>query len=135
MGAEPVNAGGDAVARIRSLTARGVDVALEMVGLGATMRQAVEVLAPRGRAVIVGIGERVLTVDPYHELVGREIEVLGSNDHTLEEVHELVALTAQGRLDLAPAIAARVPLQDSAINAVLDDLAAFRGGVRTVVVP
>jgi D-arabinose 1-dehydrogenase-like Zn-dependent alcohol dehydrogenase len=135
MGAEPVNGGDDVVSRVQALTARGVDVALEMVGLRVTMRQAVDALAPRGRAVIVGIGERALTLDPYHDLVGREIEVMGSNDHTLAEVHELVALAAEGRLDLAPVIASRVPLQAAAINAILDDLAVFRGGVRAVVVP
>jgi threonine dehydrogenase-like Zn-dependent dehydrogenase len=110
-----------------------VDVAVELVGVSQTMQQSVEALAPRGRAVIAGIGARALTLDPYRDLVGREVEVMGCNDHTLEEVRELIRLAADGRVTLSSAITARLPLEAAAINEVLDQLAAFQAGVRAVV--
>ena len=53
-GALPVNARlGDPVAEIHRLTqGRGVDVALELIGLPQTMKQAVQSLAVMGRAVV-----------------------------------------------------------------------------------
>ncbi len=53
-GAIPVNASaGDPVEQIRELTGgRGVDVALELIGLPLTMRQAVQSLAILGRAAL-----------------------------------------------------------------------------------
>ena len=48
---------GEAVEQVRAITGgRGVDYAFEVVGLPATMRQAFDVLAKRGVAVVVGIG-------------------------------------------------------------------------------
>ncbi len=48
---------GDPVEQVKALTGgRGVDYAFEVVGLPATMRQAFDVLARRGVAVVVGIG-------------------------------------------------------------------------------
>ena len=56
-GAVPVNASaGNPVEQLRELTrGRGVDVALELVGLPLTMRQAVQSLAILGRAALVGL--------------------------------------------------------------------------------
>jgi propanol-preferring alcohol dehydrogenase len=126
----------EAVAEIRRRTSgRGVDVALELVGRPDTMRQALQVLAPLGRAVVAGLGVRSLEIDPYVELMGREAELIGTNDHLLTEVVELVELARCGKLDLGDAITQRVPLEAGAINQVLDDLDHFRGGVRAVIVP
>ena len=136
-GAIPVDASaGDPVAALRHLTnQRGVDVALELAGLPATMRQALQALAPLGRVVLVGISNRALEIDPYREVIGREAELIGCNDHHLDELHELLALAQSGGLDLGSAITRRVPLEADAINAVLDDLDRFEAGTRAVVVP
>jgi propanol-preferring alcohol dehydrogenase len=137
LGAIPVNAAdGDPVDEIRRRTrGRGVDVALELVGRAATMKQSVRSLASRGRAVVVGIGDRLLEVDPYAELIGGEIELMGSNDHALDELAPLVEMARDGRLDLSMAITRRVPLEAAPINEVLDAIEAGRGGVRSVVIP
>src|SRR5262245_46472224 len=81
-GAVPVNASSsDPVAEIRKLTnGRGVDVALEMIGLPQTMKQAVQSLAVMGRAVVAGISDRPVEIDTYRELLGREAEIIGTND-------------------------------------------------------
>jgi propanol-preferring alcohol dehydrogenase len=125
----------DSLARLMGATrGAGIDVALDFVGVPAVMRQAVRCLAPRGRAVLVALSDQRLELDPYREILGREAELIGSNDHTLAELSELISFVERGALDLAPAVTATVPLDAAAINGVLDALEQSRAGVRTVVV-
>ncbi|MGQ9683767.1 MAG: alcohol dehydrogenase catalytic domain-containing protein [Anaerolineae bacterium] len=135
-GAVPVDASTmDPVAEIIRLTGGGVDVALELIGLPLTMRQAVQSVGACGRAVLVGITTRPLELDSYHELLGKEAEVIGSNDHLLPELELLLELARRGRLDLSRVVTGTVPLEASAINDALDGLERFAGDVRTVIVP
>jgi propanol-preferring alcohol dehydrogenase len=136
-GAVPVDATAvDPVAAIRRLTdGRGVDVALELIGLPLTMEQAVRCLAVFGRAALVGITGKPFSVRSYTELIGREAEIVGVSDHLLSELPQLIELARRGDLDLANVVTRRVPLEAEAINAALDDLERCKGGVRTVIVP
>ena len=136
-GAIPVHAGQvDPVAEIRRLTGgRGVDVALEVIGLKRTMEQAVRSLAPLGRAVLVGICDQPFEIDSYPDLLGREAEVIGCSDHTLWELEVLVEYARQSRLDLSHVVAHTVPLDSAAINGTLDALEQFGGEGRTVIEP
>lgn len=133
----PVDAGRcDAVAEIRRLTrGRGVDVALEMIGLQTTMKQTVESVGILGRAVIVGLGSRPLEVDPYATLIGHEAEIIGSNDHLLQELPLLVDLARRGILDTSRVVSQIVPLDADRVNRRLDDLEQYTGDVRAVIVP
>jgi propanol-preferring alcohol dehydrogenase len=137
LGAVAIDAGGgDPVARLMDASGgAGIDVALDFVGAPSVMRQAVRCLAPRGRAVLVALSDQKLELDPYREILGREAELIGSNDHTLEEIRELIGFVERGALDLTPAVTATVPLEAASINGVLDALEQGRAGVRTVVVP
>ena len=136
-GAIPVNACQvDPVAEIRRLTrGRGVDVALELIGLAQTMRQTVQCLGVMGRAVIAGIGDRPLEIDTYRELLGNEAEIIGSNDHLLQELPRLVELARRRVLDTSRVVTRTIPLDAGAINQTLDALERFDSGVRTVIVP
>lgn len=136
-GAIPVNAtSSDPVAEIRSLTqGKGVDVAIEMIGLPQIMKQAVQSLAIMGRAVIAGISQKPLEIDTYRELLGREAEIIGTNDHLLQELPLLLELARRGELQLSDAITHTVPLDANAINHALDNLENFSSDVRTVIVP
>lgn len=136
-GATPVNARqGDPVAELRRLTGgRGVDVALEVIGLKATMEQAIQSLAVFGRAVLVGITDVPIAIDSYRDLLGREAQVIGSADHLLWELPILVEYVRQGRLDLSHVITKTVSLDAGAINEAMDTLERFGGEVRTVIVP
>ena len=126
----------EVVAQVRSMTnGRGVDVALELVGKPDTMRTALQSLAPLGRAVVVGLSDIHLPVDTYRDLIGREAELIGSNDHLLSELYELVEMADKGILDLTDVVTHTVPLQARAINEVLDALDRHEAPVRTVVVP
>ena len=133
----PVDAGRcDAVQEIRKLTnGRGVDVALEMIGLPKTMKQTVESVGALGRAVIVGISKVPLVVNPYSTLIGYEAEVIGSNDHLLDELHTLVDMARRNVLDLSRVVSQVIPLDADKINQRLDDLEHFTSDVRAVIVP
>jgi D-arabinose 1-dehydrogenase-like Zn-dependent alcohol dehydrogenase len=136
-GAVPIDASRfDPVAEIRKATGgRGVDVALEMIGRALTMQQAIRCLAPMGRAVIVGIGSEPLSIDTYRELLGGEAEVIGSNDHLLQELPQLLEMARRRILDTSRVVTQTVPLDAGAINDALDALERFEGGVRAVIVP
>jgi D-arabinose 1-dehydrogenase-like Zn-dependent alcohol dehydrogenase len=136
-GAVPVDASRtDPVEEIRRLTGgRGVDVALEVIGRASTMRQALRSLAPMGRVVIVGIGGEPLTINSYRELLGGEAEVIGSNDHLLQELPPLIEMARRGILDISRVVTRTIPLDPAAINAALDALERYEGGIRTVIVP
>lgn len=113
----------------------GIDVAVELVASADTVRAAMMAMAPRGRVVIVGLNPSAVPVDTYRDLIGREVELIGSNDHLLSELHELVELAAIGRLDLREVVTNTVSLDADAINGVLDALDRYQAPVRTVVVP
>jgi propanol-preferring alcohol dehydrogenase len=136
-GAIPVNAAlGDPVAEIHRLTrGKGVDIALELIGLPQTMRQAVQSLAIFGRAVWVGITDKPVALDSYHEVLGKEAEVIGSDDHLLPELHLLIEYARRGILDLSQVVTRKVPLDADAINAVMDSLEQYHADVRAVIVP
>lgn len=136
-GAIPVEAGqADPVEQIRRLTGgRGVDVALELVGLPLTMRQSLAVLAVMGRAAVAGITERSFEVYPYAELINREAEIIGVSDHLAAEIPRLLAWVVGGQLDLEKAVTHTVPLEAGPVNQALDQLEAFGEAVRVVILP
>ncbi|MGI9649369.1 MAG: alcohol dehydrogenase catalytic domain-containing protein [Acidimicrobiia bacterium] len=133
-GAVPVDGGPSAVEAILQ-DSGGVDVSLELVGLAATMRQAVEVLGPQGRAAAVGLAEDSFSLNAYEDLVLREAEVIGVSDHLASELVPLLQIAAAGDLDLSRVVSQQVPLQADPVNKVLSDLAAFGDEIRTVIVP
>ena len=113
---------------------QGVDVALELVGLPMTSQQAVRSLGVQGRAAMVGLASAPTPVNMYTDLIGREREIIGVSDHLPEEIDELISLVRRGRLDVAPAISKTVPLDETAINAVFEELDSYSGNaIRTVI--
>lgn len=136
-GAIPVEArAADPAQAIRAATdGRGVDAALELIGSARTMEQAVEVLAPQGRAALAGLTQERMSIAPYRDVLNREAEIVGVSDHLASEIGELMAFIQRGELELAGAVTRVVPLDAATINGVLDDLEAFRDDVRTVIRP
>ena len=136
-GATSVDArAGDPAVEIRRLTAgRGVDAALELIGLPLTMAQAVRSLAIRGRAALAGLTDGQVSFSPYHDLLNREAEIIGVSDHLSKELHQLIGFAERGELDLSAVVTQSVPLDATAINRSLDGLEAFGGEVRAVVTP
>jgi propanol-preferring alcohol dehydrogenase len=113
---------------------QGVDVALELVGLPSTSEQAVRSLSVQGRAAMVGLASAPTPINTYRDLIGKEREIIGVSDHLPEEIDELLSLVQQGLLNVAPAISKTVPLNETAVNKVFDELDAYSGtAIRTVI--
>jgi 2-desacetyl-2-hydroxyethyl bacteriochlorophyllide A dehydrogenase len=126
----------DPVEEIRKLTGgRGVDVALELIGLPVTMRQSLRVLANGGRAALAGITNQSFEVYPYQELLNKEAELIGVSDHLGRELPDLIEYARLGRLNLTSAVTRSVPLEAAVVNQVLDSLESFGDEVRVVITP
>jgi len=136
-GAIPIDASRmDAVEEIRKFTkGRGVDVALEMIGLRKTMEQAIDSLGNLGRAVLVGLNQKPIEIDTYMQVLGKEAEIIGSNDHLLQELPLLVDLARRKILDTSRVVSQVIPLDADKINQRLDDLENFTSDVRVVITP
>jgi len=136
-GAIPINASRmDAVEEIRKLThGKGVDVSLEMIGLRKTMEQAIDSVGNLGRAVMVGLNQQPISINTYAQVLGKEAEIIGSNDHLLGELPLLVDLARRKILDTSRVVSQIIPLDADKINQRLDDLENFTNDVRVVIVP
>ena len=136
-GAVPVDATlRDPVEQIRELThGRGVDVALELVGLALTMHQAVRSLAILGRAALVGLSQENFEFAPYAELLNKEAEIIGVSDHLASEIPVLLELARTGKLDFSHGVISTVPLEAGVVNDALDRLEKFGDDVRVVIRP
>jgi 2-desacetyl-2-hydroxyethyl bacteriochlorophyllide A dehydrogenase len=126
----------DAVEEIRKRTrGKGVNVALELVGLQKTMEQAIESVGNLGRAVMVGLNQQPISIDTYPQVLGKEAEIIGSNDHLLSELPLLVDLARRKILDTSDVVSQTIPLDADKINQRLDELEGFTSDIRTVIVP
>ncbi|OGQ24550.1 MAG: hypothetical protein A2138_10675 [Deltaproteobacteria bacterium RBG_16_71_12] len=124
---------GDVVRAVRAAVGKGgLDLALELVGLPATVEAALRCLGKGGRAVVVGVGPGKPALPALQSFVGREQSVLGSFGMDRADIEDLYTLIAAGRLDLSRSITQRYPLAEA--NAALAHLASKRGGVVRVVV-
>lgn len=101
----------DIQSKIIDLTnGQGVDVAVELIGLTKTIRQAIESTALGGRAIVVGICPEEIKLSPYHDLLLKERAILGSADQSRADFPIIIALAAQGRLDLSHSVTHELPL-------------------------
>jgi propanol-preferring alcohol dehydrogenase len=135
MGATAIDANAaDPVEQIRGATAgKGVDVALELIGSAKTMRQAVRCLAPLGRAALVGLTAESMLIQPYAELINKEVEIIGVSDHLASELPALIEFARRGKLRIPPETLRVVGLDAAQINAALDALEDSIDHVRTVI--
>src|SRR5699024_7047024 len=111
-GAVSINANEvDPVEEIKRQTGgKGVDVAVEMIGLLQTTRQAIECVGPLGRVVLVGLFDKPVELITYKDLLANEVELIGSNDHRLHELTTLVDFVKNGKLDTSKAVTKTIPL-------------------------
>ncbi len=104
----------DPVERVREETdGRMADIVLDLVGRRETIMKGIECIGKGGRMVLVGIGPETITLSPYRTIIGREMSVIGVNDHLKSELYQLVDLLASGRLDLSASVTHRLPLEEA----------------------
>lgn len=112
---------------------RDVDIVVDLVGHPGVRTAAIKSLALGGRLMLVALNDQPFTFDPYREVLARELRIIGSADHLISELHELMSFVSEGRLDLSSLITRRVPLDAVRINGVLDDLENGTKELRTVI--
>lgn len=116
---------------VRKLTDGGVDVAFEVVGKPHTIDLAFSLLRKGGRLVVIGFSHEPVPIN-VAKLMFYELELVGSLGCGGGLYPEIVALVADGRIDLEPIVSGTFPLER--INEGFDRLR--RGeGVRWVVTP
>ena len=125
----------DVVGEITSLTQGDkLDIAIDLVGANAVLKQAVHSLGTRGRAVMVGLTLETLELGPGILLGVQSQSILGHLGYGKKHLDDLVTLLARGRLDLTRSISDVMPLED--VGEGVERLASKRGDpVRLIVRP
>jgi S-(hydroxymethyl)glutathione dehydrogenase/alcohol dehydrogenase len=127
---------GDPVEQVKALTSgRGVDYALEVIGLPVTIMQAYNMVRRGGTAVIVGVTNPVQTIEvPTFDLFFQEKTVKGSYFGSAQfrrDFPRFIDLVEAGRLDLGSMVTRTCGLDD-----VNDAFRAMQAGevIRSVIV-
>ena len=113
----------DAMAVMRRLTnGTFADVVIDFVGNEKTIQEGVDLVGKGGRLVIVGIGAKSMTISPYKSLIGKEMEIVGVDDHLRSELIQLIDFVGSRKIDLSHSVTHRITLEE--INAgfkILED--------------
>ena len=88
------------------------DLVLDFVGAPETIEEEIHCVGKGGRLVLVGISEGSIGISPYKTIIGKEMEIVGVNDHLKSELAELIGLVTSGKIDLSKSITHRVHLDD-----------------------
>jgi threonine dehydrogenase-like Zn-dependent dehydrogenase len=88
------------------------NVVVDFVGHRRTMEQAIASTGKGGRVVLVGISRDYLRLRPYETILGKELEIIGVNDHLHSELDELVQFVDAGRISLSRSVTHRVTLNN-----------------------
>jgi 2-desacetyl-2-hydroxyethyl bacteriochlorophyllide A dehydrogenase len=106
------------------------DVVFDCTGIAEVPAQAAQLVRAGGRVVLVGIAPEPGKID-YKSLVLREVSLIGTVGHVFDEdTRAAVALIATGRVEVAPMVTHRLPLE----RAVEDGFAFLAGPGRTTAI-
>jgi len=98
--------------RINAMTGKGVDVAIELIGLPQTIRTAIDLTGIGGKIVIVGICPEDVGINPYHDLLLKEKTIMGSADQSREDFPVIIDLAARGRINLDHSVSHELSLEE-----------------------
>jgi threonine dehydrogenase-like Zn-dependent dehydrogenase len=92
----------DVLGHVQSATdGLGADVVFDAVGTDATRRQSLDLVAPAGRVVLIGLHEEESTI-PINPVIRREVSLLGSFSYTPNIFAEALAWLSAGRIEIDP---------------------------------
>jgi S-(hydroxymethyl)glutathione dehydrogenase/alcohol dehydrogenase len=120
---------GDTVRAVRGLTdGRGADVSLEVIGLAATIEQAVKMTRRGGQVVLVGVPSRdvFLNIEVFADVLLQERKILGcwyGSSDPQRDIPRLIERYRDGTLLLDELVSRTIDLED-----VNDALAAMERG-------
>ena len=116
----------DPAEAIHEITKGGAQVSIDALGVATTCRNSVRSLRKRGRHVQIGItapdqkGECALPTD---DIMGRELQILGSHGMPLSSYSKLLDLVTAGKLDPKRLVTRTVPLDATPV--VLESMENF----------
>jgi len=90
----------------------GAEVVLDFVGRRGTVQKSIDCAGKGGRIVVIGISSEELQISPYSTIIGKEVEIIGVNDHLKSELTELIELVSRGKIDLSTSITHRLKLEE-----------------------
>jgi 2-desacetyl-2-hydroxyethyl bacteriochlorophyllide A dehydrogenase len=124
----------DPARRIETMTeGKLADLVLDFVGAAKVIEQEIRCVGKGGRMLLIGIGQDDIRVSPYKTIIGKEMELIGVNDHLRSELVQLIDIVGSGSLDLSKSITHRVNLDE--VNTGLEILEERIGNpIRVVVV-
>ncbi len=100
---------------IREITGGGAHLSLDALGSEQTARNSVSCLRKRGRHVQVGLllGDQENPRLPMHEVIARELEIVGSHGMPAGDFQQLLELILNGRVEPARIVRRTVNLEES----------------------
>ena len=123
----------DLVEAIRDITAGGAHVSIDALGSRQTCRNSILCLRKRGRHVQVGLmvaGDSEPPL-PMGQVLGKELEIVGSHGMQADRYDRLLEMITAGRLDPGRLIGKTVNLEESLKE--LEGMGDFRGAGVTVI--
>jgi len=88
------------------------DVVADFVGNEKTIQEGIDLVGKGGRLVIVGIGTKSVTISPYKSLIGKEMEIVGVDDHLKSELKQLISFVNSRKIDLSHSVTHKITLED-----------------------
>jgi 2-desacetyl-2-hydroxyethyl bacteriochlorophyllide A dehydrogenase len=89
-----------------------IDVALEAVGIGPTVAQAMSVLKTQGTCVWVGNSAKTVELN-MQDVVTKELKIFGTYIYTHEEFGETIDFLAKNDLDLSTLITKEISIEEA----------------------
>jgi len=74
---------------------RGLDACFDCVGSDKVARQALSAVRKRGTVIVVGVSH-TLTIDPWEDLICRELTILGTRNFNVTQFDGMIALLRTG---------------------------------------
>jgi 2-desacetyl-2-hydroxyethyl bacteriochlorophyllide A dehydrogenase len=101
--------------RVKAVTDGGVNVAIEVTGIGKALDQVLDCMAPFGKVALLGCTRHSdFTIDYYHKVHGPGVSLIGAHTQSrpkydsncevwseADDIRTLIRLIGAGRLDLA----------------------------------
>jgi alcohol dehydrogenase len=105
----------DVPGRIREITDRGAHASIDALGGATTAANSILCLRKRGRHVQVGLlaGDDFRPRLPLEQVIGKELEILGSHGMQAHRYVDLFDMIASGRLHPQMIVGKTVPLEDA----------------------
>jgi D-arabinose 1-dehydrogenase-like Zn-dependent alcohol dehydrogenase len=122
------------VPRLVRKSGGGLNLAVDLIGRAAVIRQALASLTREGRVVVVGQSSESIDAGPVSVLSFLSASIMGHLGYRKRHLEEVLGLMATGRLDVSGSISGRLPLDE--INEGVRRLRDKEGApVRLLVVP